>query len=117
MTEISVKTEQELDDVVKSNDFTMIRFSAQWCNPCKMLNETMEQNVLTSDEIDSSKIAFVKIDVDTPELQTSVVPKFDVRSIPYVVFVDKQGTKIEGLSFVGYRTPEDILEIIKGLYS
>lgn len=67
---------------------TVIDFYATWCGPCKELAPIMEQAEKKYD----GKINFNKVDVD---LQPEMAQKYNVQSIPTLVFLDANGEIIE----------------------
>ncbi len=87
-----------LDELIGDGVY-LIDFYADWCGPCKMLGSVLE----------SMNINIIKVNTDKfPELAT----KFGVMSIPTVViYKDKE----EKTKFIGFRSKEDIEDIIKSL--
>ncbi len=93
-----LKENEELSSVL-GNDITLVDFYADWCGPCKMLGTVLEG-----------------IDLDVIKVNTDVFPKlaqeFGVMSIPTVViFKNKQ----EVTKFIGFRSKEEIIDIINNL--
>ncbi len=87
-----------LDELIGDGVY-LVDFYADWCGPCKMLGSVLE----------SMDLNIIKVNTDKfPELAT----KFGVMSIPTVViYKDKE----EKTKFIGFRSKEDIEDIIKSL--
>jgi len=68
----------EFEKAVQSNTNVIIQFSADWCGPCKRLTPIVESFV----EGRADVTAF-KVDIGT---QTDLATKYQVRSIPKLVF-------------------------------
>ncbi len=68
----------EFEDAVKSNTNVIIQFSADWCGPCKRLTPIVENFVDARDDVTAYK-------VDIGE-QTDLATKYQVRSIPKLIF-------------------------------
>lgn len=87
----------------------VIKFGAEWCNPCSVIAPTIKSLKEKYDAIEGSGIDIIDIDIDeNPEL----AEKYKVRNIPTIVFV-KNG-EIE-LKKVGVLNESQIEEIIKSL--
>ena len=90
---------QKLEDVL-TDELTLVDFYANWCGPCKLLGEVLES-------LDNIKI--LKVDVDTHE---EIAKEHSVMSIPTVeIYKDKKLMS----KFIGFKTKEEILEIISSL--
>lgn len=59
----------------------LLKFSASWCGPCKMLSKTIEQ---VKDELDCD---IVEIDIDV-DFETA--NKFQIRGVPTLVLMDDE---------------------------
>lgn len=95
---IKYSENNNLDELIGDGIY-LVDFYADWCGPCKMLGSVLE----------SMDLNIIKVNTDKfPELAT----KFGVMSIPTVViYKDKE----EKTKFIGFRSKEDIEDIIKSL--
>lgn len=75
-----IKSIQEFNALVKQDKPILIDFYAEWCGPCKSLTPIVER---LADKY-AEEVEIVKINVDH---QQAIAKKFDVRSIPTLLFV------------------------------
>ena len=87
-----------LNDFIKDG-IVLVDFYADWCGPCKMLGNVLEGMDLNVIKVNTDKF---------PEL----AQKFGVMSIPTVV-IYKDGK--ESTKFIGFRSKEEIKEIVSNL--
>lgn len=80
----------------------LVDFYADWCGPCKMLGEVIEE---VSQEMD---IKILKVNVDKHE---DLARKFGVMSIPYIVLYENGEAKRSNL---GFMMKEDLKKFIEG---
>lgn len=82
-------TDANFEEVIKSEQPTLVDFWAEWCGPCKMIGPVVEE--LAGDY--EGKAVIGKVDVDS---NPGVAQAFGIRSIPTLLFfkggeiVDKQ---------------------------
>ena len=94
--------ESDFDSIVNSNDVVILDFYANWCGPCRMLGEVLEEI-----SYEHPELVVGKINVDD---ERSLANKFSIRSIPQL-YIYKKGELFE--SITGYISKEDLLEVIK----
>jgi len=94
--------ENEFENFVKENNICAVDFYADWCMPCKMLGQELE-------ELSNEKgLAVAKIDVEEAE---ELAMKFQIRNIPYLQ-IYKNGALFKTL--VGYRDKNQLESEIYG---
>lgn len=74
----------------------LLKFSADWCGPCKVLEKTL------------GNIEHENIDIELDEELTS---KYGIRSIPTLVLVDDEGKEMRRL--IGAVTLDEINKFLK----
>ena len=93
---------ENFEAAVSENEVIIIDFYANWCGPCRMLGEVLEEVSSTHPEV-----VIGKVNVDE---NRALAMKFQVRSIPQL-YVYKNGQMVKNIS--GYVVADDILEAIK----
>ena len=83
---------------------TVLDFYAEWCGPCKTLLPKI--NELIDEYAEDKSIKILKINVDE---QGAFASRFNVRSIPTVIFI-KNGEVVN--KFTGDRPKKEIINII-----
>ena len=78
----------------------ILKFSAAWCQPCKMLAKTLDEMVLP--------YPIKSIDID---LDSDLASEYRVLSVPTMILVDGHGTEFSRL--VGMKSKADIGEWVK----
>ena len=94
----------EFNEVVNSSNLTVVKFGAEWCGPCKIMNSTIE-----SIEEQFNSVNFIEVDVEEGS-NDEIVSKFNIRNIPVLVFM-KNGDTIS--KSVGALTKDMLVEKIK----
>jgi thioredoxin 1 len=74
--------DNELSELISSNEKVMLYFSAEWCGPCKILKPNMEK----AESEFGEEIKFAKADVSEAEETTK---KYSIKNIPTCVLVSK----------------------------
>jgi len=79
----------------------VIKFSATWCGPCKVLAPIFDQV-----KSETSGVSFVDIDVDTNK---NIATQYLVSSVPTVI-IEKNGEIVT--RFSGIKSKSDIINLI-----
>lgn len=87
---------------IPATGLTFVKFGADWCGPCKMLDKSFIEIEKTE------QLNIIKYDIDeVPELAA----KFDIASVP-TVLVYRDGGYVG--KFVGAMPPKFINDVISG---
>lgn len=93
---IESSNDEELKQLINTNDVVIVDCYASWCGPCKALIPTLE-NIEQN-----SSIKFIKANIETHQ---EIVKKLNIRSVPTLIFVDKGDIQS---SLIGFRTESQI---------
>lgn len=88
----------ELTEIIKEKNKTLVLFSADWCGPCKILSPNLEK---IGEEI-GDKLTIVKADISEIGDYTQ---KYGIRNIPTCVLIEGEN---EISRFSGAKKPEEI---------
>lgn len=81
-------------------DYKILKFGAEWCSPCKVLNKKLEN--FTDCEV-------VKYDVD--ETDEELLTKYHIRNIPVTILLNDNDEEVQ--RWVGVFNVNEITEKIK----
>lgn len=102
---LKIKNVNELDKLITKNGRVVLKAGADWCGPCKVLENTLKN--LDKNEITDTVIA--EFDVDEAD---DIVQRLGIRNIP-VLFFYKDGE--ENDKVIGNVTANNIYAKIKKL--
>jgi thioredoxin 1 len=78
----------------------ILRFTASWCQPCKMLAKTLEEI--------NTDIPIEVVDID---VHSDIAMDYNIRSVPTLVMKDGN---IEMKRMVGMKSKQDLAEWLNG---
>ena len=101
-----IRTIAELDEILanETNKLIIVKIGAQWCCPCRMLENTISEIEGTNPE----NVIFYAVDVD--EAETDLLEKYMIQSVPVMLFFN-DGLQIDRV--VGARGKSDLLALIE----
>ena len=92
----------DFEEIINSEDLTIIDFSASWCMPCRMLAPIVEQ---VADKI--PEVSFYNLDIDENE---EIAKRYRIFSVPTLVCF-REGKKIDSL--VGLNSFDEVVEFVE----
>ncbi len=76
----------KFNDIINGSKPTLLDFSAEWCQPCKMMTPILKQ---VSAEL-GDKVRILKIDVDKNQ---SIAQKWKIQGVP-TIMIFKEGNQL-----------------------
>jgi thioredoxin 1 len=76
-----VNNVNEFNEVINSDNLTVVKFSADWCGPCHTLAGIMDD--VTPDY---QNVNFIEIDVEGDGMD-EIVSNYSIRNIPVLAFI------------------------------
>ena len=99
----NIITNNDLEMTIKYFDNIVLKFSAKWCNPCKLVSQPLKDYMSASYD---DKTALIEIDIDDFE---DIDNYFEIDKVPYFIFY-KNGNKLFDFSAGNIK---DIIENIE----
>jgi len=103
-------TTEGLEQAISSQKPVIIDFYADWCIPCKELDKFTFSN----EQIIQKSAEFVTIKADLTKFQSEETNnlriKYQIKGVPTIVFLDKNGREIENLRLTGFEEAEQFME-------
>lgn len=106
---IHINEVEEFDKLANSKSKLVVKFSAEWCAPCRSLAPIIEE-MSTQEFPNIENLKFVDVNIDNiAELAT----RFRIKGIPTVLFISENEVIKEK---VGMSTKEELIELIKAAF-
>jgi len=105
------------ESAVTSGKPVIIDFSADWCIPCK----EMDKLTFTDPAVVrlSEQFHLLKVDLTSaasPEI-IRLKDQFNIKGVPSILFIDRNGNEISGLRTLGFEKPERFLDKMNKMLS
>ena len=105
MAEVNLTDANFEAEVLKHEGVVMVDFFAPWCGPCKMMAPTVEK--LAGEFEGKVKVGVINVDENS-----EVSMKFQIQSIPTLVFF-KNGEVVDKM--VGFQSEDNLKAKLNGL--
>lgn len=99
----------DLDQVKNQGKKILVSFTAEWCTPCKIMDESIFNDLEIANLINDNFIA-VKADVDSPE-GNEWNELYNANYLPTTIFSKESGIEIERLN--GTPSRDEFLNLLK----
>jgi thioredoxin 1 len=96
-------TKDNFNDVIQSDNLSVIKVGAEWCGPCKVVKPILENMAMN----DTSNITYGDIDSENSPI---LVKELGIRSIPTTFFY-RNGEKLK--TFIGVYSDHQLKEMVE----
>ena len=106
---------QALASARESGKPVVIDFYADWCLPCKELDEKTFSDGKVIAELD--RFVRVKADLTVPSDATTqaLTKQYGIAGVPTIVFIDAKGAEVKDARLTGYEPPDAFLQRAKAV--
>jgi len=101
--------ESLLEEARASGTPVIIDFSADWCIPCHELEEKCFPDERVIEQ--AGKFVTLKVDMTrVGEKQKKLKKRFDIRGVPTIIFIGKNGEEIKDIRITGFIEADELLK-------
>jgi thioredoxin 1 len=84
----------------------LLKFYADWCQPCKMLSNVIED---CKADIEGLMVTIEEVDIDN---NMELAKQYNVRGVPTLIMVEDSGEEVRRKS--GYMMANDVIRFVEG---
>lgn len=95
----------DFNKILEENNFVVVKFGAEWCNPCKVMEPIIES--VANQLEDKAKVMSIDVE-DEPDLAT----KYKIRNVPTILYFKNGELKDKS---VGAMSESDLINRINNL--
>jgi len=96
-------TDNSFERILNENVLLLVDFYANWCGPCKMEAEVLEQ----LNNIENRGFEIVKVNVDECPI---IAQKYNVESIPTIIIIREQQILNKKVGYIDYDTLKNMMK-------
>ena len=99
-----------LAEARKSGKPVVIDFAADWCLPCKELDEKTFTDEKVMAELDRFTRVKADLTIAGDEKTKQLTQQYKIVGVPTIVFLDASGQEVPGTRLTGFETPDKFLQ-------
>ena len=99
-----------LDEARKAGKPVVIDFAADWCLPCKELDEKTFTDEKVRAELDRFTRVKADLTVAGDEKTKQLTQQYKIIGVPTIIFLDASGQEVPGTRLTGFETPDKFLQ-------